>query len=139
MSTPRKIISPGGSEEGGHGDAASLRTASPTNYQLSYSDSSPLLLLRPHLHYNNDNNRIQRRSSRFFLQSPRCAANCLHHVHSSGPGTIVCKSRATHRALITCNLSCYVPHDTKGQLMTTTITPTTTPAIITVPSQFDRS
>ena len=38
----------------------------------------------------------------FFLQSPHSAANCLQHVRSSGPGATVCKSRATHRALITC-------------------------------------
>ena len=37
-----------------------------------------------------------------FLQSPHSAANCLQHVRSSGPGAIVCKSCATHRALITC-------------------------------------
>ena len=39
---------------------------------------------------------------RDFLQSPHSAANCLQHVRSSGPGVTVCKSRATHRALITC-------------------------------------
>ena len=60
-------------------------------------------------------NNIQKRNSRF-LQSPHCAANCLQHVRSSGPGAIVCKLRATHRALITCNMSCYVPRGTKGQL-----------------------
>ena len=43
---------------------------------------------------------------RYFLQSPHCAANRLQHVRSSGPGAIVCKSRATYRALITCNMSC---------------------------------
>ena len=53
----------------------------------------------------NNNNRIQRRYSRF-LQSPHSAANCLQHVRSSGPGAIVCKSRETHRALITCK--CHV-------------------------------
>ena len=41
---------------------------------------------------------------RDFLQSPRCASNCLKNVRSSGQGTIVCKSRATHRAPITCNV-----------------------------------
>ena len=51
-----------------------------------------------------------------FLQSPHSAANCLQHARSSGPGAIMCKSRATHRALITCNMSCYVPLGTKGQL-----------------------
>ena len=55
---------------------------------------------------------------RDFLQSPHCAANRLQHVglHWSGLGAIVCKSRATHRAFITCNMSCYVPRGTKGQL-----------------------
>ena len=43
---------------------------------------------------------------RDFLQSPHSAANCLPNVCSSGPGVIVCKSRATHRALITCK--CHV-------------------------------
>ena len=37
-----------------------------------------------------------------FLQSPDSAANCLQHIRSSGPGAAMCKSRATHRALITC-------------------------------------
>ena len=41
---------------------------------------------------------------RDFLQSPHCVANRLQHIHSSGPGAIVCKSRATHRTLITCNM-----------------------------------
>ena len=53
---------------------------------------------------------------RVFLQSPHCAAICLQHVRSSGPGAIVCKSRATHRALITFNMWCYMPRSTKGQL-----------------------
>ena len=53
---------------------------------------------------------------RDFLQSPHCAANRLQHIHSSGPGAFVCKSRATHGALITCNMSCYMPRGTKGQL-----------------------
>ena len=43
---------------------------------------------------------------RDFLQSPHSAANCLQHVRSSGPGAIMCKSPATHRALITCK--CHV-------------------------------
>ena len=49
------------------------------------------------------------------LQSPHSAVNCLQHARSSGPGEFVCKSRATHRALIMCNMSCYVPLGTKGQ------------------------
>ena len=43
---------------------------------------------------------------RDFLQSPHSAANCLQYVRSSGPGAIVCKSRATHWALIMCK--CHV-------------------------------
>ena len=46
---------------------------------------------------------------RDFLQSPHCAANRLQHVRSSGPGAIVCKSRATHRELVTYYMLCYVP------------------------------
>ena len=42
---------------------------------------------------------------RDLLQSPHSAANRLQHVRSSDPGAIVCKSHATHRALITCNMS----------------------------------
>ena len=54
---------------------------------------------------NNNNNRNERSSSRF-LKSPHCAAKCLQHVRSSGPDAIECKSRATHRALITYNVRC---------------------------------
>ena len=43
---------------------------------------------------------------RDLLQSPHSAANCLQHVRSSGPSAIVYKSRATHRALISCK--CHV-------------------------------
>ena len=53
---------------------------------------------------------------RDFLQSPHSAAKRLQHARSSGPGAIVCKSCATRRALITCNMSCYMPLGTKGQL-----------------------
>ena len=47
---------------------------------------------------------------RDFLQSPHSAANCLQHVRSSGPRAVVCKSRATHRALITrkCHVMCHL-------------------------------
>ena len=43
---------------------------------------------------------------RDLLESPHSAANCLQHVRSSGMRAIVCKSRATHRALISCK--CHV-------------------------------
>ena len=42
-----------------------------------------------------------------FLQPHHCATNCLQHVRSSGHGAIECKSRATHRAHIMCNMSWY--------------------------------
>ena len=47
---------------------------------------------------------------RDFLQSPHSAANCLQHVRSSGLGATVCKSHATHRALITCkcDVTCHL-------------------------------
>ena len=51
----------------------------------------------------------------FFIQTPHCAVNRLQYVRSSGLGAFVRKSRATHRALITCNM-CNVPRGTKGQL-----------------------
>ena len=46
---------------------------------------------------------------RDFLQS-HSAVFCLQHVRSSGPGATVCKSRATHRALITgkCHVTCHL-------------------------------
>ena len=52
------------------------------------------------------------------IQSPHCAANCLQHVRSSGLGATVCKSRATHRALITCNMY-VVCHDTHPHIPST--------------------
>ena len=42
----------------------------------------------------------------FFLKSPHCTANCLHHVCLSGQGTVMCESRATHWVLIMCYMSC---------------------------------
>ena len=63
----------------------------------------------------NNSNRIQRRNSRFF-KSPHCAVNRLRHVRWSGPGTIVCKSCAIHRALHMCNMLRYMPCGMKGQL-----------------------
>ena len=47
---------------------------------------------------------------RDFLQSPHSAANCLQHVRTSGRVGTVCKSRATHRALITgkCHVTCHL-------------------------------
>ena len=47
---------------------------------------------------------------RDFLQSPCSATNCLQHIRSSGPGAVVCKSRAAHQALITwkCHVTCHL-------------------------------
>ena len=60
----------------------------------------------------NDNNSnhhnhhcIERCKSRF-LQSCHNTTNCLQHIQLSGKGAVECKSRATHRALVTCNMSC---------------------------------
>ena len=53
----------------------------------------------------------------FFLQSPHCAANCLQHVRSSGPGADVCKSRAALKALNTCNMSCATWYEGTAQLL----------------------
>ena len=41
-----------------------------------------------------------------FLQSPHYAVDYVQHVCSGGPRTIMCKSCAAHRALITCNMLC---------------------------------
>ena len=51
-----------------------------------------------------------------FLQSSQCAVNCVLHVRSRGQGAIVCKVCATHRALTTCNTTCYVLCGAKGLL-----------------------
>ena len=48
-----------------------------------------------------------------FFKSPHCVANCLQHVRSRDPGVIVCKSRATRRALFMCNMCC-VTSGSKG-------------------------
>ena len=57
---------------------------------------------------------------RDLLQLPGCAANCLQHVRSSGQGAIVCKSRATHRAVIACNMSCAMWYEGTARLLTST-------------------
>ena len=57
---------------------------------------------------------------RDFSLSPHCAASCLQHVRSSGQGGIVCKSRATHRALITCTMSCATWYERTAQLLSFT-------------------
>ena len=60
--------------------------------------------------------RTERRNLRF-LQCPHCAAKCLQDVRSSGFGTTVCKSRAIHRELITCNASCATWYKGAAQLL----------------------
>ena len=57
----------------------------------------------------NNNNRIKRRNSRFFynlLIAPRTVSNTYAEVAQV----------QSHRALIMCNMSCYLPRATKGQL-----------------------
>ena len=60
---------------------------------------------------NDDYTRVERRNSSFFfiftissLRRELPPPPPSHHVLSSGHGAIVCKSRATHGALITCNM-----------------------------------
>ena len=50
-----------------------------------------------------------------FLQSPDCSTNHLQHVCTSGLGSIMSKSCATHRALMR-NISYYMPCGMKEQL-----------------------
>ena len=81
---------------------------------------SPYLTsLKSSTFHNNNNNHIERRNSRF-LQSPHWATNCLQHVRSCGSDVIVCKSCATHQALITCNLQCVTWYNGTAQLLSLT-------------------
>ena len=69
----------------------------------------------------NNNNRIERRDLRSFtISDPHCAANRLQHIRSSGPGAIVCKSRAAHGALIMRNISCATWYEGTAQLLSLT-------------------
>ena len=52
----------------------------------------------------------------FFYNHLHYAANCLQHIFSSGQGANMCKSCATHRALITCNMSCATWYGETAQL-----------------------
>ena len=45
-------------------------------------------------------------------ETVHCAVNCLQHICSRSQAALVCKSRATHRTFIMCNMSC----GTRGQL-----------------------
>ena len=66
-----------------------------------------------------NNDCIQRHSLRFFtissLRRKLSPTWC-----SSGQGTIVCKSRATHQALITCNMLCATLYEETAQLLSLT-------------------
>ena len=64
---------------------------------------------------NNIINCIERRKSRF-LQSPHSAVNCLQRARPSGQGRIECQSGATHRVLITCNMSFSTWHEVTAHL-----------------------
>ena len=46
-------------------------------------------------------------ASRDFLQCLHCTVSCVQCIRSSGPGAIVCKSCATHRALIMSGMSIF--------------------------------
>ena len=70
---------------------------------------------------NNNNNRIEMCNLRFW-QSPNCAANCLQHIRSSGPGAIMFRSRATHWMFISyiCNMPCATWYEGTAQLLSLT-------------------
>ena len=75
---------------------------------LFYNQTDMSKLVFVGMEQDNDNNRTERCNSRFY------AISSLRRI-LSGPGAIVCKSRATHQVLIMCNMW-YVPRGTKGQL-----------------------
>ena len=88
-----------------------------TEYTSDSETATPVtcVMYTPHWHnmdfvhksFNNNNNRTERRNSRFSTISS-LAANRLRHVRSSGLGAIVCKSHATHRlSRATCD-TCHV-------------------------------
>ena len=57
----------------------------------------------------------------FFKRSPQSAANCLQYILLlKWTGAIVCKSRATHRALIVYTMSCAVWCEGTAQLSSLT-------------------
>ena len=63
-----------------------------------------------------NNNDIEKLIWRFLL-STHSTSNCLQPVNSGGQGAVVCKSRATHRALITCNMSSATWYEGTAQLL----------------------
>ena len=70
---------------------------------------------------NNDNNNdCTERPNLKCLQHPHCAANCLQHVRSNGKGADMCRLRATHWALITCNVPCATRYKGTTQLFSLT-------------------
>ena len=54
-----------------------------------------------------------------FLLISASGGNCSS-VHFGGPGVIVCKSHATHRAFITCNMPCATWYEGTAQLLSLT-------------------
>ena len=73
--------------------------------------------LRNRLPLSNDNNGDRIRD--FFTISSHFS-NCLQHIRSSGQGTIVCKSCATHQTLSMCNMSCATWYKGTAQLLSLT-------------------
>ena len=71
-----------------------------------------------HCHYNdNNNNRIERRSSRFYynlLTAPRAVSNTHAQVAQAQS---CCKLRATRTTLITCKMSCATWYEGTAQLL----------------------
>ena len=55
-----------------------------------------------------------------YLQWPHCTVNCHQHRRSSGRCAIMCKSRATHPALITSNMLCNMCYEGTTHLLSLT-------------------
>ena len=49
-------------------------------------------------------------ANRYSFYSPHCTTNCLQHEPLSDQDAIMCKTRATYPALVTCTMPCATPH-----------------------------
>ena len=58
--------------------------------------------------------------NRYFYNLPHYATNCLQHVCSCGQSANMCKSRGTHRVVITCNVLCATWYEGTAQLLSLT-------------------
>ena len=70
------------------------------NYTVSLSEGADVLC--EDCSSNSCNDRIEAQLEIFTI--PHCTVICLQHICSGGQGVVVCRSRATHWALIMCNV-----------------------------------